>query len=135
MNAAQKISMMAEDASNMSSNQVAIQLNNQAMDNLQEQGDLLAAYVNLSGTLTAIGKAIPLHHYESTHEAEAIAAAYSYSWVKCSNKRLLKQLTPQANEGYLSFMCLRFLRIRTDSTTMDYGSHCPCQFSWTVYYK
>lgn len=123
------------DEFKMSWNQVAIQLSNQAMDDLQERGDLLAAYLNLSGAVTAIGKALPLHHHESTHNAESMAAAYSYSWVKCSNETFLNQLTPQANEGYLPFMCLRFLRIKRDSDTIDYDSHCPCQFSWAVYYK
>lgn len=104
------------------------------MDDLHDRGDLLAAYLNLSGAVTAIGKALPLHHHEATHDAEAIAAAYSYSWVKCSTDTIVNQLTPEANEGYLSFMCLRFLRIKTDSNaTIDH--HCPCQFSWAVYYK
>lgn len=116
-------------------NQLAIQLNNQAMDDC-ERGDILAAYLNLSGAVSAIGLTNAEHRHESLKEAEAIAAAYSYTWVKCSNESFSNKVDPRAREGYLPFLCLRFLRIRIDEDTrVDIEAHCPCQFSWAIYYK
>jgi len=120
----------------MSWNQVAIHLNNQAMIDLHERGDVLTAYLNLSGAVSAIGLTNAEHRHETLKEAEAIAAAYSYTWIKCSSEAISKNMDPQASEGYLPFLCLRFLRIRVnDDTNVDIGAHCPCQFSWAIYYK
>jgi hypothetical protein len=111
-----------------------------------KHGSLMNAYLNLSRALTAMEKAMLAfhHHQQQTYHVDqgnSPGTAYAYSWVKCSDETILSQLSPEANAGFVPYMCLRFLRIEqdTDGDCAELADSAtrlvPCPFCWAIHYK
>lgn len=106
---------------------LAIGLNNDAIEMIKN-GKIIEAFEVLS---YACQNAVQKHVHADTYYR-----TYQYEWVDCS-KSLAQSLDGLSsfNEGRMSFMYLKFLKIKPPVTRIDDPAVCSCGFAWVLWYN
>lgn len=106
---------------------LAIELNNDAIEEIKK-GNIVEAFQMLS---YACRNAVQKHAHEDTYHR-----TYQYEWVDCS-KSLVQGLDGLSsfNEGRMSFMYLKFLKIEPPVARRNDPAVCACGFAWVLWYN